>query len=292
MPELPDIEVYLECMRPRLLGKTLTSLRFANPFLLRTVEPSPNAMVGKEINKLRRLGKRVAIGCENDLWLVLHLMIAGRLHWKAKNCKIPAKYGLLALDVADGTLLLTEAGSKRRASVHVVQGEAALAAHDPGGIDVLTCTSEDFALALQRESHTLKRVLTDPHVLSGIGNSYSDEILHRARLSPLQQTKNLKPIEIQALLQACRDVLTNWLEKLRAEVGDGFPEKVTAFRREMAVHGRFGLPCPVCQAKVQRIVYAEHETNYCAKCQTDGRLLADRAMSKLLHGDWPKQLAD
>lgn len=292
MPELPDIEVYLTCLRPRLLGKTLTSLRFANPFLLRTVEPSPNALVGKEIIKLRRLGKRVAIGCENDLWLVLHLMIAGRLHWKPPSCKIPAKYGLLALDVADGALLLTEAGSKRRASAHIVQGETALHAHDPGGIDVLSCTFGEFSLALQRENHTLKRVLTDPQVLSGIGNSYSDEILHRARLSPLQQSRNLKAAEINILLQACRDILAGWLQKLREEVGDGFPEKVTAFRPDMAVHGRFGLPCPVCQAKVQRIVYAEHETNYCAKCQTDGRLLADRAMSKLLHGDWPKQLAD
>jgi len=290
VPELPDIAVYLEALQPRVLSRTLAKLRIARPFLLRTVEPGPRDLEGKEIVSLRRLGKRIVFGFEDELFLVLHLMIAGRLKWLPKGAKVPGKIGLAAFDFDHGTLVLTEAGSKRRASIHILKGEDALRAHDPGGIEPLEMSLDDFRTALTRERHTLKRTLTDPHVFSGIGNAYSDEILHRARLSPVQLTTNLSEEEIARLYGAIREVLVEWIERLRADTGSGFPEKVTAFRPGMAVHGRFNLPCPVCGTPVQRIVHAENETNYCARCQTGGRLLADRALSRLLKGDWPKSI--
>jgi formamidopyrimidine-DNA glycosylase len=290
VPELPDITVYLEALEARILGKTLEKVRLASPFLLRTVEPTPSDAVGKRVTGLRRLGKRIAIGLEGELFLVIHLMIAGRFRWKAPDAKIPGKVGLLAIDFEHGTLILTEAGSKRRASLHIVKGKAALADHHRGGIEPLEMTYDQFRAVLTAGRHTLKRQLTDPQVFSGIGNAYSDEILHRARLSPVQMTTNLDDEELKRLYAAIRDTLQLWIQRLRVETGSGFPEKVTAFRPEMAVHGKYNQPCPDCGTPVQHIVYAENETNYCARCQTGGKLLADRALSRLLKGDWPKSI--
>ena len=292
MPELPDVEVYLAALRPRILGQPLEQARLGSPFLLRTVEPPLASLQGRRVESLRRLGKRIVIGFEGKRFAVLHLMITGRLHWKPRGAKIQGKIGLAAFDFPTGTLTLTEAGSKKRASLHLVTGEAALADFDPGGLEVLEADLEAFQAAITKENHTLKRALTDPHLLSGIGNSYSDEILHRARLSPFQLTRNLPAEEMEILYRACCEVLVEWTERLRAETGDGFPEKVTAFQEGMAVHGRFGQPCPVCGTPVQRIVYADSEANYCPTCQTGGRLLADRALSRLLKADWPRTLEE
>ncbi len=292
MPELPDIAVYLDCLAPRIVGQRLEKARIASPFLLRTVEPRPAEAEGRRVTGLRRLGKRIAIGFEDDLFFVIHLMIAGRLHWRAAGAALPGKRGLAAFDFPGGSLVFTEAGSKKRASLHVVHGAVALAAHDPGGIEVLESDGAAFAAALRRTNHTLKRALTDPRILSGIGNAYSDEILHRARLSPLLWTQKLSDEEMARLRAAARGTLADWTARLRAEAGEGFPEKVTAFREDMAVHGRYGEPCPDCGAPVQRIVYAANETNYCAACQTGGRILADRALSRLLKKDWPRTLED
>ena len=290
MPELPDIIVYLDSLKPRVLGQRLERVRLTNPFLLRSVHPPIHEAQGRTISGLRRLGKRIVFALEPDLFLVLHLMIAGRLQWKKPGAKPPHKLGLAAFDFSAGTLILTEAGSKRRASLHLVRGEGELARHDPGGLEVLDAELEPFRAALVRENHTLKRSLTDPRLFSGIGNAYSDEILHRARLSPLALTQRLSSEEIERLFKATRVTMLDWLDRLRMETGDGFPEKVTAFREGMAVHGRFGKPCPVCQAPVQRIVYAENETNYCPRCQTDGKVLADRSLSRLLKDDWPRSI--
>jgi formamidopyrimidine-DNA glycosylase len=290
VPELPDVTVYLEALQSRLLGRTLNKVRLANPFVLRTVEPSPRELEGKAVRELRRLGKRIVLGFSDELFLVIHLMIAGRFRWLPSGAKVPGKLGLAAFDFDHGTLLLTEAGSKRRASLHIVRGEKALEEHDRRGLEPLTMTLDQFRDALTRERHTLKRTLTDPHTFSGIGNAYSDEILHRARLSPVQMSTNLSAEEIERLFHATQTVLVEWIERLRRETGDKFPEKVTAFRPEMAVHGRYNQPCPDCGAPVQRIVYAENETNYCARCQTGGRLLADRSLSRLLNVDWPKSI--
>lgn len=290
MPELPDVVIYLEALEARVLGHTLEKVRLANPFVLRTVEPAPADLAGKEVASLRRLGKRIVFGFEGELFLVIHLMIAGRFKWLLRGAKVPGKIGLAAFDFDNGTLVLTEAGSKRRASIHIVRGDAALREHDRGGLEPLEISLDEFTAALTRERHTLKRIITDPHTFSGIGNAYSDEILHRARLSPVQLTTNLDDGEIERLFHATQAVLIEWIERLRADTGSGFPEKVTAFRPEMAVHGRYDQPCPVCGTPVQRIVYANNETNYCARCQTGGRLLADRALSRLLHGDWPKSI--
>ena len=292
MPELPDIALYLEALAPRVVGKQLERLRIASPFLLRTADPPVADLVGRAVRDVRRLGKRIVLALEDDYFVVLHLMIAGRLHWKSSGAPIPRRAGLAAFDFPNGTLLLTEAGTKHRASLHILRGAAALAAHDPGGLDVLTATLEQFRSALTRESHTLKRALTDPHLLDGIGNAYSDEILHAARLSPLRLTGQITPVESERLFHAARDTLTSWMARLRAETGDAFPEKVTAFRDGMAVHGRFRKPCPVCGSPVQRIRYAENEVNYCATCQTGGRLLADRSLSRLLKQDWPRSLEE
>lgn len=290
MPELPDICVYLEALAPRVLDRTLQGVRLNTPFLLRTSEPPLEAVAGKKVQMLRRLGKRIALGLDDDLWLVLHLMIAGRLHWKPPATRLAGKYQLAAFDFAHGTLTLTEAGTKRRASLHVVQGEAALRRHDPGGLEPLSATAEQFDSALRQENHTLKRCLTDPKLFSGIGNAYSDEILHRAQLSPLALSKKLPAKDSQRLFAAVREVLEEWIARLRSQAGDEFPEHVTAFRAEMAVHGRFSLPCPVCGAPVQRIRYADNETNYCAGCQTKGQIFADRSLSRLLGDDWPRSL--
>jgi formamidopyrimidine-DNA glycosylase len=289
MPELPDVTVYVEALERRIVGETLTAIKIQSPFLLRTFEPPLDAVRGKTVRAIRRLGKRIAIGFDDELWVVFHLMIAGRLHWK-EPAKGAGKGSLAAFAFAKGTLTLTEAGSKHRASLHVVQGEAALRAHDPGGLEPLTATPAQFQAALQRENHTVKRALTDPHLLSGIGNAYSDEILHRAQLSPLALTSKLKPDEIERVFHATQIVLREWIDRLRAEAGAAFPEKVTAFRPAMAVHGKFGEPCPVCAAPVQRIRYADNETNYCPRCQTGGRILADRSLSRLLKDDWPRSL--
>ncbi|HZL85078.1 MAG TPA: DNA-formamidopyrimidine glycosylase family protein [Candidatus Krumholzibacteria bacterium] len=290
MPELPDVMLYIERLEPRVLGQTLQRARLASPFLLRTVEPPLRNAEGKRVLGLRRLGKRIVFGLEDEIFLVLHLMIAGRLRWRDLGEPVPRKRGLAAFDFASGTLLLTEASTKKRASLHVVRGEAGLAALDPGGLEVLEADAAAFAVALRRENRTLKRVLTDPRLLSGIGNAYSDEILHRARMSPLQRTQNLDDAGVARLHHATQETLREWLQKLRQETGDAFPEKVTAFRPGMAVHGRYREPCPVCGNPVQRIVYAENECNYCATCQTDGKLLADRALSRLLREDWPRTL--
>jgi formamidopyrimidine-DNA glycosylase len=293
MPELPDIEVYLERLAPRIGGQPLSGVRLGNPFLLRTALPPLSAVSGKRVVALRRLGKRIVLGLEEELFLVIHLMVAGRLHWKdQRGAKLPGRVGLAAFDFPTGTLILTEAGSKRRASLHVVSGEAGLAALNPGGLEVLDSDLASFRAALEREVHTLKRSLTDPHLVAGIGGAYSDEILHRARLSPVRLTSQLTNEEWERLHQACQEVLREWTEQLRREVGEGFPEKVTAFREGMAVHGRYGQPCPVCGSPVQRIVHADNETNYCARCQTGGKLLADRALSRLLKGDWPRTLEE
>jgi formamidopyrimidine-DNA glycosylase len=292
MPELPDVVVYLERLRPRTQGQTLEGVRLASPFLLRTFEPPLGGVRGRKVVGLRRLGKRIVIGLEGELFLVLHLMIAGRLHWKPPGAKVPGKVGLAAFDFPTGTLTLTEASTQKRASLHLVQGAAGLAAHDPGGVEVLEANLEDFRAALTRENHTLKRALTDPRLFSGIGNAYSDEILHRARLSPLVLTRRLGDAEVARLFDAVRRTLTEWTDRLREEVGDGFPKKVTAFREDMAVHGKFRRPCPACGTAVQRIVYAENETNYCPGCQTGGKVLADRSLSRLLKDDWPRSVEE
>jgi formamidopyrimidine-DNA glycosylase len=290
VPELPDVTVYLEALERRILSARLERVRLLTPFLLRSVDPPLSAVAGTTVTGLRRLGKRLVIALDPDLFLVIHLMIAGRLHWKPAGARPPGRIGLAAFDFSTGTLVMTEAGTKKRASLDVVRGEAALGAHDPGGLDVLTSDLQAFQAALTTENHTLKRVLTDPGVFSGIGNAYSDEILHRARLSPVRLSQALDDDEVRRLHEAARVVLTDWIERLRRDTGEGFPEGVTAFRPEMAVHGRYGKPCPDCGALVQRIVYAENETNYCARCQTGGRMLADRSLSRLLHSDWPRTL--
>ena len=292
MPELPDVVVYMERLLPRVLGQPLRRVRLATPFLLRSVDPPLTATEGRRVLELRRLGKRIVIGLEEDLFLVLHLMIAGRLHWRPAQARIPGKVGLAAFDFPTGSLLLTEAGTKKRASLHLVRGAAALGAHDSGGIEVLEADLPAFRAALTRERHTLKRALTDPRFFSGIGNAYADEILHRARLSPVRLTHQLDDEDVDRLWQATRQTLQEWTERLRREAGEGFPEGVTAFRPGMAVHGRYREPCPECGAPVQRIVHAENETNYCARCQTDGVVLADRARSRLLGSDWPRSLEE
>ncbi len=289
MPELPDIAVYIEHLESRLVGQTLERMRLLNPFVLRSVTPPTAAAEGKKVTGVRRLGKRIVIALESELFLVLHLMIAGRLRWVGKDAKLPGRITLAAFEFPSGTLIFTEAGTKRRASMHLVEGEAALAAMDPGGLEVLESGLEEFAVRLRRENHTLKRALTDPHLFSGIGNAYSDEILHRAKLSPVALTSALSEAEVARLYEAARATLTEWTERLRRDAGE-FPEKVTAFREGMAVHGRFGKPCPACGSPVQRIVYAENETNYCARCQTGGRILADRALSRLLKKSWPRSI--
>jgi formamidopyrimidine-DNA glycosylase len=290
MPELPDILLYLHALQPRIVGHRVERARLASPFLLRSIDPPLSAVEGRSIVGLERLGKRVVVETEGELFLVIHLMIAGRFRWKEKGAKIPGKIGLLAIDFAHGTLIMTEAGTQRRASLHVVQGRDALAQHDPGGIDVMAADLTTFRAALQRENHTLKRSLTDPHVFSGIGNAYSDEILHAARLSPFKQTASLPDEEVSRLYDATRVTLLKWTAALQQEAGDAFPGKVTAFHEGMAVHGRYGKPCPDCGAPVQRVVYAANEANYCASCQTEGRLLADRSLSRLLREDWPRTL--
>jgi formamidopyrimidine-DNA glycosylase len=288
VPELPDIVVYIEALERRILGQVLERIRIASPFLLRTASPSLGSVEGKTVVQLRRMGKRICIGVEGELWLVLHLMIAGRLHWKKPGAKASPPRGLAAFDFTNGTLLWTEAGSKKRASLHVVAGETGLRAQDPGGLEVLDTDAAHFAAVLTSANHTLKRALTDPRLFSGIGNAYSDEILFEARLSPLALTQKLKPEEIERLFGAVRTNLLSWVDRLRRESDDAFPEKVTAFRPGMAVHGRYREPCPRCGGKVQRIRYASNETNYCPTCQTGGRLLADRSLSRLLREDWPK----
>jgi formamidopyrimidine-DNA glycosylase len=301
LPELPDILLYLHALAPRIVGHRVQGVRLATPFLLRSIDPPLSAVEGKTISALHRLGKRIVFEFEGELFLVLHLMIAGRLRWSPSTRsarsgqgppRIPGKIGLLAIDFEHGTLLLTEAGTRRQASLFVVQGADALRQHDPGGINVLEAGFDAFARALRRDNHTLKRALTDPHLFSGIGNAYSDEILHAARLSPFKQTGSVSDEELRRLYEAARATLTRWIAQLQRETGDGFPEKVTAFREGMAVHGRFGKPCPDCGSPVQRIVYASNEANYCATCQTGGRLLADRALSRLLRDDWPKSLEE
>jgi formamidopyrimidine-DNA glycosylase len=292
VPELPDVELYLAALRPRVVGRTVARVRVASPFLVRTFDPPISALEGRTIRGLRRLGKRLVFEFDGNLFAVLHLMIAGRLRWKERGAAIPARLGLAALDFSDATLLVTEAGSRKRASLHLVRGESAVADLDPGGVEVDRMTEAAFASALRNENHTLKRVLTDPHVFSGIGNAYSDEILHAAQLSPVKLTRSLEDEEIARLFRATREVLARWTEALQREAGDAFPEKVTAFRPDMAVHGKFGKPCPRCGAPVQRIVFARNESNYCAVCQTGGRLLADRALSRLLREDWPKTLEE
>jgi formamidopyrimidine-DNA glycosylase len=290
MPELPDITIYLEALSRRLLGQPLRSITLKNPFILRTVEPPIKTLEGRAVRALGRMGKRIIFDFGDELFLVVHLMIAGRFKWVARESKGPGRITLAALDFPAGRLLLTEAGTMRRAALHLVQGAASLQAFERGGLEVLTATVSAFRDRIRSENHTLKRTLTDPRLFSGIGNAYSDEILHAAKLSPLALTSRLADEDIEALRRACRETLTLWTERLRGETGDGFPERVSAFREGMAVHGRFGLPCPVCGSPVQRIRYADNETNYCARCQTGGRLLADRAMSRLLKGDWPRSL--
>ena len=292
MPELPDITSYLEALEPRILGRVLERVEIGGPFLLRTADPPVNAAQGRTVVGLRRVGKRIAIGLDNNIWLVLHLMIAGRLHWSEKRKKPDGRRTLAAFDFDSGTLTLTEAGSQKRASLHVVEGEAGLAELDPGGVDVMAATADEFRAMLRSSNHTLKRALTDPRMFSGIGNAYSDEILHRAQLSPVLLTQKMTDEQITRLFQATREVLDEWITKLRAEACGKFPEKVTAFRADMAVHGRYGQPCPRCGAKVQRIRYASNETNYCAVCQTGGKLLADRGLSRLLREDWPRTLEE
>lgn len=290
MPELPDVLLYLHALRPRIVGRRITGTRLASPFLLRSIDTPLSALAGRTVLDLHRLGKRIVIEADGALFLVIHLMIAGRFRWKEPGAKMPGKVGLLALDFEHGTLILTEAGTRRRASLHVVQGREALAQHDRGGLEVLDADVEAFTAALRRENHTLKRALTDPHLFSGIGNAYSDEILHAARLSPFKQTASLTGDDVRRLFDATRVTLSRWVEQLKDEAGDAFPEKVTAFRDGMAVHGRYGQPCPDCGSPVQRVVYASNEANYCASCQTAGRLLADRSLSRLLREDWPRTL--
>jgi formamidopyrimidine-DNA glycosylase len=292
MPELPDIVVYLERLRPRVLQQVLETVTLASPFLLRTVDPPLADVEGQRVKELLRVGKRIVFGFDPDLFLVLHLMIAGRLHWKPRGAKVPAKVGLAAFTFPTGTLLLTEAGSKKRASLHLVRGRTALAAQDRGGLEVLEADRRAFRAALVCQNHTLKRALTDPRLFSGIGTAYSEEILHAARLSPLALSQRLDEKEIDRLFEATKRTLVEWTARLRRDVGDGFPEKVTAFREGMAVHGRYNQPCLVCGTRVQRIVYAENETNYCPTCQTGGKLLADRSLSRLLKDDWPRSITE
>jgi formamidopyrimidine-DNA glycosylase len=290
MPELPDISAYLSALEERIVGQPLEHVRIASAFLLRTAQPPVTDAEGHRVRELRRIGKRIAIGLDNDVWLVLHLMIAGRLHWRSRGAKLAGRNNLAAFDFPNGSLVLTEAGTKRRASLHFLKGEQALQSADPGGIDVFASDAAQFRAALTLENRTLKRALTDPRILSGIGNAYSDEILHAAQLSPVTLTSKLAPEEWNRLFAATRDTLRLWIDRLRIESHENFPEKVTAFRADMAVHGRYGKPCPRCGEPVQRIRYADNETNYCAKCQTGGRVLADRALSKLLGKDWPRTL--
>jgi formamidopyrimidine-DNA glycosylase len=292
MPELPDIRAYIKALEKRIIGQTLERVRLASPFLLRTVEPPLATVEGRVVKQVRRIGKRIAIGVDGDLWLVLHLMIAGRLHWKKPNAKLGGRQNLAALDFSDGSLVLTEAGSKRRASLHLIRGEENLSSLDAGGIDVFTADLDSFRSVLTAENHTLKRALTDPRLLSGIGNAYSDEILHAAQLSPVALTQKLKPEEWERLFEATRTTLHNWIDRLVGEAEKEFPEGVTAFRPDMAVHGRYGQPCPRCGDKVLRIRYADKETNYCARCQTGGKVLADRSLSRLLGSDWPRTLEE
>ncbi len=290
MPELPDVTVYIERISERTLGQPLEKVRLASPFVLRTAVPPIREAEGKRVLGLRRMGKRIVLALEGELFLVIHLMVAGRFRWEDRGKKVPAKVGLAAFDFPTGTLILTEASSKKRASIHLVRGEAALADFDRGGLEVMTASEDEFVRAMTREVHTLKRSLTDPTILSGIGNAYSDEILHAAKLPPLKLTRLVTPQEWTRLFEATRKVLADWTDRLREESARKFPEKVTAFRDGMAVHGKYGKPCPVCGAPVQRIVYADNETNYCATCQTGGKLLADRSMSRLLKDDWPRSL--
>jgi len=292
MPELPDIAAYISALEPRIVGQPLERVRLTSAFLLRTVQPPLASVEGCTVRELRRVGKRIAIGVDNDLWLALHLMIAGRLHWRPPGAKLAGRQSLAAFDFPNGSLVLTEAGTKRRASLHVVSGEEGLRSIDPGGIEIFTSDLRAFREVLAAENRTLKRALTDPRLVSGIGNAYSDEILHAARLSPIALTQKLDPQEWAVLFDATRQTLRLWIDRLRAEAGAGFPEKVTAFRKEMAVHGRYGEPCPRCGEKIQRIRYADNETNYCARCQTGGRVLADRSLSRLLRMDWPRTLEE
>jgi formamidopyrimidine-DNA glycosylase len=292
VPEIPDLEVYISALCPRILGQRLKGVRLGNPFLLRTVDPPLSVVSGRRVSGIERVGKRLILALDGDLFLALHLMIAGRLHWRPPGAAIPRGSGLAGFDFAPGTLVLTEAGKKRRASLHLVRGRDALAAMDQGGLEVMAASLDAFRTALARENRTLKRALTDPRTIAGIGNAYSDEILHRARLSPFKLTAALTEEESGRLYQATRAILLEWTERLRAEIGAGFPENVTAFHPEMAVHGRYGRPCPVCGAPVQRVSYAKNECDYCPGCQTDGRILADRALSRLLKDDWPKTLQD
>jgi formamidopyrimidine-DNA glycosylase len=290
MPELPDISAYLTALEPRIVGEPIEHVRLASPFLVRTVEPPIASVEGRKACELRRIGKRIAIGLEDDLWLVFHLMIAGRLHWRAAGAKLAGRNQLAAFDFPKGSLVLTEAGAKRRASLHVFRGEESLRAIDPGGIDVFASDLDAFRAALTAENRTLKRALTDPRIVSGIGNAYSDEILHAAQLSPITLTLKLTPEEWERLFAATRSTLQRWVSQLESEARATFPEKVTAFRKDMAVHGRYGQPCPRCGEKIQRIRYADNETNYCARCQTGGKVLADRSLSRLLGKDWPRTL--
>ncbi len=292
MPELPDIAAYITALEPRIVAQPLIRVRLASPFLLRTAQPPIKSMEGRVVRELQRVGKRIAIGVEGDFWLVLHLMIAGRLHWRLPGAKLAGRQSLAAFDFPNGSLVLTEAGTKHRASLHVLAGEEGLRSIDPGGIDIFASDLSSFREALTFENRTLKRALTDPRVVSGIGNAYSDEVLHAAQLSPITLTRKLEPHEWERLFAAARNTLKVWIDRLRAEAEAGFPEKVTAFRKEMAVHGRYGQPCPRCGAKIQRIRYAENETNYCARCQTGGKVLADRALSRLLGSDWPRTLEE
>jgi formamidopyrimidine-DNA glycosylase len=292
MPELPDIAAYISALEPRIVGQPLKKIRLVSPFLLRTAQPPLASVDGHIVGEVRRIGKRIAIGVEGDLWLVLHLMIAGRLHWRSSDAKLAGRQSLAAFDFPRGTLVLTEAGSKRRASLHLISGEDGLRALDAGGINVFSADLESFRAALTAENHTLKRALTDPRLLSGIGNAYSDEILHAAQLSPITLTNKLSPSEWRRLFSATRETLQLWIARLRQEAEAAFPEKVTAFRKDMAVHGRYGLPCPRCGDKVLRIRYADKETNYCARCQTGGKILADRSLSRLLGSDWPRTLEE
>jgi formamidopyrimidine-DNA glycosylase len=292
MPELPDITVYIEALQHRLLNQPLQKIRIASPFILRSFDPPIGTAEGKKVVAFDRIGKRIVFELEDELFMIFHLMIAGRFHWKKRGAPVPRKFGHAALDFPAGTLLLTEMGTKKRASLHLVRGRERLAEHDPGGLEIFGSDLKAFRAALTRENHTLKRTMTDPHVFSGIGNAYSDEILHRARLSPIKQTQHLSEVEIERLYRATKEILREWIKRLRKDTGKNFPERVTAFRGDMAVHGKYREPCPVCGAPVQRIAYAENETNYCAKCQTEGRLLADRSLSRLLKADWPKTLEE
>ena len=292
MPELPDVVVYIEALTPRVVGQPLERLRIGNPFVIRTIEPAPSELGGKRVTGLRRMGKRIVFAFEDDLFMVVHLMIAGRFRWRDVGAAIPGKIGLAAFDFPTGTVLFTEAGSKRQASIHLVRGSEGLTAFDRGGLEIFDADLPAFADRLLAENHTLKRALTDPHIFSGIGNAYSDEILHAAQLSPMKLTSSLTDAEVARLFTATQRTLEAWVARTRDEVGEGFPEKVTAFREGMAVHGRYGKPCPVCATPVQRIVYAQNECNYCATCQTEGRLLSDRALSRLMRGDWPKTLEE